>query len=1518
MAKLGILKHVSQLDFSAYGYAGASIERLDQDDLEGYLEIDDGSLNGVIRGKSLLDLALDNVDYAIEDGADSEGIEKVFGVINTLLDAKVIEKERVVEGRSCLSQLIDKLVNARISKKDEITKGCEAAIKKMHDLSPAAFLQPILQSPGIINDLEIIKEVVKEIETDVARISGLIAQERLAEVQVLINKDNYSAEVWGKVEPKHKEKMLGYITAHWQDEGRKISNEVNLIKSMADGSKVAYLTKAKEVNNLEDILTLHRHELVSDAELGEAIARKPLNEIYMRRDVEMLVKKIDSASVEELDQLDGDGYSILHRACLNGQVQLAKKLIEKGVGVLLPVNHSGMSPLHLLALSENKHESLEIFEAIKSRLGGEDITMPVLLALKNSNIELAKQLYAMDGVSEQIANKVRTEVFIRAVNSDDASLVQNFFKCEKMRGSAKFDPTFVQIEKEVINPLEVAVLKDNDEVLRAILECGVGIDLDKRNNINSYTVLHTAMAAGSVKSVEVLLKNAAKGLNVDAHVGDGELTSLNMAYNRKLVLEAEIKRQQQAEKPDLDAIKKMGGAVENIYKSMELLLEYKSHDGVGFNVNKALKADKGNSNVLVSAYGELMAARKALAEKEDEALLQKVKNLEGIVLSIIRHPGVDLNITDANGHSLLMMASINGDSGMVAAVALSKQDAEPEIDQKDSAGNTALIYAAGAGQEAVVRYLLDQGSEVSHTNKMGANALMYACRSGNDKVVSLFKLDQKEVSAKDRNGNTPLHYLVSTENDAGKEIVVDRLLKAKANVNEQNYKGETALSIAVQSGNVELAKKLMKKADVNLPDKNGNTPLIHACLLNDAAMIEVLLKNKNIDVRHHNKQGISAFLIAAQREGLEYNKSKAIEGVEGNSYPNLHKVLIDMGADPYVSNSDKIVVDVGVTIMTAKAASYASNLLLTSSPVAAGLAGNINKVINAGITLKASANVAKTTSEYFRTATVNWLRGGTELDSRMAIKEDTIMIGSVHDRGFFMKYGKYLRQGIMRHGNYLNEGGGIFTADELKDYIESKRNQSAEWQEWQIKSHEVLVTKYMSIQREIDKQPWYNRIPIIGKTGVLKQVAKDILEADKLLLRSPDGHNISHERCVDQNGAQKTFEEVFGEGSNSLLSLLGSKNSSKHLLKAMLETPEGDGFNKLNELIDKVVEEKIFVAPDTYRAIHKFAARRDELLDDEGKKSAFIATTKGEVDIPALMEVVHYADKFCEKKGLVDKQVQMHKGQVLAEPHKKAGPAIIVDALAKLLGKDKKKVVEDLGDGMAYIAGAGSSGVAAMYLDDGAMKQWIPVIVSGVGSAASLAGSFAVAISAVPVLAGVAVGVGVGVGVYASGYGGQIVDGVGSAMSWFSSSAVEAAKVEKHDISNINDAKGLDVDTKQAYCDLKEVVKKAAVEVERFDIALSQPPLVGVSVNSEMKVNPLEGVMNSLSDNSAGLPLSPRSGPDQDAGVAIGALLPKGELTINHGGVVEEMVEESVKKLEAVEQANAVDRGVSDINNKGA
>lgn len=177
------------------------------------------------------------------------------------------------------------------------------------------------------------------------------------------------------------------------------------------------------------------------------------------------------------------------------------------------------------------------------------------------------------------------------------------------------------------------------------------------------------------------------------------------------------------------------------------------------------------------------------------------------------------------------------------------------------ASNTALMWAATEGYLEIVELLLARGANVNAKNAANYTALMFAAEGDRRNIVALL-LDQPLDSIHDRN-----HYeetVLMTLARRGQTDLVQRLVGLGAEINARNKIGDTALYLAADNGHSYTVKALAELgAEVNTANLGGWTPLMMAAARGDLETMSILLE-QGADVQPKNRWGATALSEARQ------------------------------------------------------------------------------------------------------------------------------------------------------------------------------------------------------------------------------------------------------------------------------------------------------------------------------------------------------------------------------------------------------------------------------------------------------------------------------------------------------------------------------------------------------------------------------------------------------------------------------------------------------------------------------
>jgi ankyrin repeat protein len=323
----------------------------------------------------------------------------------------------------------------------------------------------------------------------------------------------------------------------------------------------------------------------------------------------------------------------------------------------------------------------------------------------------------------------------------------------------------VQSSAQRNEALRRAVLKDDKTVLAALLdglEPGADTQVFARDG-EGQTLVTLAAGAASAPTLSLLLKRApvsaredAEGRNALFHAVKGKRTD-----NVSLLLSSGVDPMQ----ADKNGITPIMWAIES-RSGMSLAML------AGIAPNRwdpawiVLAARQGDQALVE----QLLSGRVPPDHKDAQgrtALWYAVQNRKSALVDILLNAGASPRVADKSGDTPLHIASRSGDASVNERLLLhagnitlwnrgNAQGAKPlhiacesgnksaaevlvkhgaKLDERDAAGNTPLMSAAGANQLTVVSWLLAQGASTSVRNHNKKTALEIAVQLGHENVI---------------------------------------------------------------------------------------------------------------------------------------------------------------------------------------------------------------------------------------------------------------------------------------------------------------------------------------------------------------------------------------------------------------------------------------------------------------------------------------------------------------------------------------------------------------------------------------------------------------------------------------------------------------------------------------------------------------------------------------------------------------------------------------------------------------
>ncbi|MCC6630600.1 MAG: ankyrin repeat domain-containing protein [Gammaproteobacteria bacterium] len=241
-----------------------------------------------------------------------------------------------------------------------------------------------------------------------------------------------------------------------------------------------------------------------------------------------------------------------------------------------------------------------------------------------------------------------------------------------------------------------------------------------------------------------------------------------------------------------------------------------------------------------------------------------------------------------------------------------------KVNEPNAYGVTALALAAEAGNAPIIRLLLAAGADMESPTGDGQTALMSVARTGNIEAATLLIRRGANVNATERfGGQTALMWAAARRHPAMVKLLATKGadVNARAVVRnferhvtvEQRYKnthtgGLTPLLYSVRENCRGCVQELLRAgADINLPDPDGIAPLSLAMMTGNWDIARQLVE-AGADVNQWDIYGQAPLHVAienayvSRRSGVgNLGTDKSANTTDGKE---LVKMLVERGANP--------------------------------------------------------------------------------------------------------------------------------------------------------------------------------------------------------------------------------------------------------------------------------------------------------------------------------------------------------------------------------------------------------------------------------------------------------------------------------------------------------------------------------------------------------------------------------------------------------------------------------------------
>lgn len=636
-----------------------------------------------------------------------------------------------------------------------------------------------------------------------------------------------------------------------------------------DVQKAAAVIKSKpeSIGEIEKYETgpLHMAALKDSKEIIKLLIdnKAPVNQLdYFKKTPIFLAGSVEAAELlisagADIHVKDKNENGLLHEAVKSKKAEMIDYYIKKGLDINLK-NSAGQTPL---ALSIENNE-FKIFMSLIN--AGADVNVkenffewsPLHIAVMNARKDMAEVLIDKKAGIEAADRYGKTP--IHYVKSKDMA---EFLISKKADISSK--------SKKGENIIHSTAAAGNTEALAYFIDKGFDINAA---DVEGKTPFYKAILHKSKSAAKLLIE---KGADINA----GENALFTAIYSNgteavSMLLEHGVK---------IDAVDKYKNGAMHICESIEmaeLLLKNGADvnardDNGGSPLHKIRKADL--CGYLIEKGADINAqdalGTSPLMEAAGRADIEKTK--------LLLSKKADVKLKSAAGECAIHYA-VRGFNEEKTAVYKQIIDelvsAGSDINARANFGETPIFSAF---QPELLKHAIEKGADVKARDNFGRSALH---RAMNAEIAGALLDKGIEIEDKDINGATPLCYAASYDRElAGyliskganvnargfgvknvrrgsmehlwqspllmaayyrKADIAELLLAGGANVNAGGDDGKAAVHLAAMAGSKSVIELLIKnKADLNLTDRYGNTPLKLALENDKIEAAEILRKN---------------------------------------------------------------------------------------------------------------------------------------------------------------------------------------------------------------------------------------------------------------------------------------------------------------------------------------------------------------------------------------------------------------------------------------------------------------------------------------------------------------------------------------------------------------------------------------------------------------------------------------------------------------------------------------------------